>query len=172
MKQPIRFFAIGLFTASLILLIYYLFDNAPNEASDLTTDELIEEIENEGLRVITEEEYITLTVYKDLANNEENEKDEKEEQQDEENETEKNEDDESNENQDIKTYTVKVKEGMMPEEIAKLLEDNEIVDDAFSFATYLEDNGYSPYVQIDSFKLTSDMSPKEIAEKITKNRKP
>lgn len=169
MKQPVRFFAIGLFTASLAILLIFLFTNSSHEASDLTTEQLIEHIEEDGYRVITEDEYITFAVNKDLAseNSDANDQKKKDKQKDTNNKKENKES-----KKDVKSYTVKVKSGMMPEEIAQLLEDNNIIDDAFSFATYLEDNGYSPYVQIDSYKLTSDMSKKEIAEKITKNRRP
>lgn len=187
MKQPIRFFSIGLFTASFIIFIIFLFNHTSNKENDLTVDEMIESIETDGYRVLTEEEYITYTVNKDLAHEDtkkENAKSKEKKPKDKENNNKEKEDkqksdqsdrsDEKNNKKDqsVKKYTVKIKSGMMPEEVARLLEENDIIDDAFSFATYLEDNGYSPYVQIDSFKLTSDMSRKEIAEKITKNRRP
>lgn len=180
MKQPVRFFAIGLFTASFIMFIIFLLNNTSNEDADLSVDEMIESIEADGYRVITEEDYITYTVNKDIANEEEKEAKDNATDKPKETDQEDSKDDDSTqsesenetEDQSVKSYNVKIKSGMMPEEVAQLLEDNEIIDDAFSFATYLEDNGYSPYVQIDSYQVTSEMSNKEIAEKITKNRRP
>lgn len=174
MKQPIRFFSIGLFTASIILLITYFYDDTSSELSDFTKDEIVEYLEEDDLRVISEEDYITFTVYKEMLDEEEIEGNEnKEENKDDHNKqaTEEKEED-NDEKEEEKTYTLKVTKGMVPEEIAELLEENNIIDDAYSFASYLEDNGYSPYVQIDSYKLSSEMSRKEIAEKITKNRRP
>lgn len=184
MKQPVRFFSIGLFTASSIVFIIFLLTNTSNDKNALSTEEMIASIETDGYRIITEDEYITYTINKDIAQqeekeqskrpkkkdsgNEQNKDDEKDKTKEQKKDKPKDKDDEKS----VKTYTVKVKSGMVPGEIAKLLEENGIIDDAFSFATYLEDNGYSPYVQIGSFKVTSDMSRKEIAEKITKNRRP
>lgn len=185
MKQPVRFFAIGLFTASFIIFIIFLFNNTSNDASDLTVEQMIESIETDGYRVITEEDYISYTINKDqIQQNEiEDEKKAKEKKREKKDDKKAGQDKqqadpsskqekEKPEEKTVKSYTVKVKSGMMPEEIAKLLEKNDIIDDAFSFSTYLEDNGYSPYVQIGSFKVKSDMSRKEIAELITKNRRP
>lgn len=183
MKQPVRYFSIGLFTASFIIFIIFLFNNTSNNQKDFSVDEMISSIETNGYRVITEEEYITYTIKKDQAQAEAQEKNKKSKENKKEEDKSKptskdknTESDKPNEDEDekneVKKYTVKIKSGMVPQEVAKLLEENHIIDDAASFSKFLEDNGYSPYVQIDSFKVTSDMSRKEIAEIITKNRRP
>ena len=184
MKQPIRFFSIGLFTATIVILIVYSIFNggASNEKVDLTVDEMIEAIETDGYRVVSEEDYITYTVNKDIANQNAKEdnktssdnaqKDSEKVNKDENNKKEPTKSEEPEEDKEVTTYTIKVKQGMMPETIAEQLENNNIIESATSFAKYLEDNGYSPYVQIGSFKVSSEMSKKELAEKITKNRRP
>src|SRR5699024_11173996 len=69
MKQSVRFFAIGLFTASVLTLGFYLFSDSSNAANeDMTTDELIAKVEEAGYRVITDEEFISYSLYIDEKN--------------------------------------------------------------------------------------------------------
>src|SRR5699024_8926858 len=71
MKQSIRFFSIGLLTASIVLLgFYFLFGNSKASSKDVPLEEMIEEIESTGHRVVTEKEFIAYTI-----NNEEKEVD-------------------------------------------------------------------------------------------------
>lgn len=182
MKWPVRYFAIGLLTASLLLLISYHFLK-PEETQEVDThEEMILALEDEGYRVITESEYIELTVAKNKMNDQEEQQEEKEDKENKEDKEEKKETNkESNEkNNDEKkdkkndkekqkkvTYTLKVKENMLPSTISEVLEENKIIDDALKFSKFLEDNDYSPYIQIGEFKLTSDMSMEEVAKTLT-----
>ncbi|RLL48529.1 hypothetical protein D8M04_02010 [Oceanobacillus piezotolerans] len=59
-----------------------------------------------------------------------------------------------------------IKPGMLTSEISSLLEENNIIEDAFEFDQYLNENDYSLYVQLGEYTLTSDMSFYEIAETI------
>src|SRR5699024_718697 len=69
MKQPIRYFAIGLFTAAAILLLaFYKFDTSKANLDNLSTDEMIEAIKTDGYHVVTEDEYITLYVNNEQDN--------------------------------------------------------------------------------------------------------
>src|SRR5690625_4319411 len=62
MKQSIRFFSIGLLTASLLLLGFYYFLNDSVASSDIPVEDMIAEIESNGHRVITEKEFIAYTI--------------------------------------------------------------------------------------------------------------
>lgn len=187
MKQPIRYFAIGLLTATLISLFTFLFFYDPSsDATELSIDELITEIENEGYYVLTESEYISYAVQKDQLNeNDENEEeedgaedndndvDENNEEEndpsDEDNDTEDNEDN-AEETEEVITYTLVVEPNMLGPTVSELLAENNIIDDANAFNRYLEEEGYAPYIQIGEHELTSDMSFYEIAETIARSR--
>lgn len=72
MKQPIRFFSIGLLLASVIIAFVYLLEDSTaktSNADDMNTDEMIEALEVEGFHVLSSSEYIKLTVEKDSQNN-------------------------------------------------------------------------------------------------------
>lgn len=68
MKYPIRYFSIGLFTASLIVLIGYFLSEPTISTVDETVDEMIDTVEKEGYRVISESEYISLATSKNELN--------------------------------------------------------------------------------------------------------
>ncbi|WP_156856790.1 hypothetical protein [Oceanobacillus sp. AG] len=69
MKHTLRAFSVGLITTGLILLaVFYLFGYGNESTAEDTTEELIEKIEEKGLRVISEEDYISFT----LGNKEKN----------------------------------------------------------------------------------------------------
>src|SRR5690625_5872282 len=79
MKQPIRYFSIGLLTATIISLITFLFLYEPtSDATDFSIDELITEIEKEGFYVLTESEYISYAVQKDQLKDNNDDEDEQE----------------------------------------------------------------------------------------------
>jgi cell division protein YceG involved in septum cleavage len=58
---------------------------------------------------------------------------------------------------------------MTPGEIAAQLEEANVIDQAANFGIYLEEYGFSKKIQLGTFKLTADMSYKEIAKIITKS---
>lgn len=194
MKQPIRYFSIGLLTASLLLLITYYFSKpkaeVPTISESETIDEMILTLEDEGYRVITESEYISFAVNnqsnQDQEDDEQEEKEEKQEKDEEEEKKDKNKDqdkdkkkkdkdkdkDNKEENEEEPeeeptTFTLVIEEDMVPSTVSQILEDNNIIESATKFNEYLEDNDYSKYVQIGEFKLSSDMSMKEVAKALT-----
>lgn len=153
MKQPMRYFSIGLLTASVILLLsFYFFDNSTTGTDDLPVEEMIEAIKADGYHVVSEKEYIALSV-NDEDDNKANVKKEDKKQ---EKESEK------------KAYTINIKSGMLPSEISEILAENDIIKDANKFDQYLEKEEYSPYIQLGKHKLNSEMSTKEVAEALTK----
>lgn len=161
MKQFVRFFSLGLFLASLIIFIFfYYFDEPEIDASEISTDELIELVEEDGYRVITEEDYISYTV-----NNEEEKTDKPKENDDK--DTAKEDEEKEDKNDEVVKYTLQIKADTMPHEVIILLEEKKIIEDAEEFAKFMEKENYSPYIQQGEFELNSEMSEEEIAKAIT-----
>jgi E3 ubiquitin-protein ligase DOA10 len=167
-----------------MLIGFYFFGSETAQTTELTVDEMVPLVEEEGYRIITEEDYISLSLRNDnsSANDEEEEEgteqaDESEEDAEEEDYTEENdsneesdeeENEEMEEEEEITTYTLNIEPGMTSSEFSSLLEENNIVEDASEFNQYIEDEDYSLRVQIGEFELTSDMTIYEIAEEITR----
>ncbi|GIP61634.1 hypothetical protein J32TS6_01890 [Virgibacillus pantothenticus] len=195
MKQPIRLFGIGLLTAGIIMLGVYFFTNGNIQTADnLSDEELVTLVEDKGYHVLTNSEYIAVSVDEDEAtaakneqqpdtkakfaedksdNNEDKQENQNADKEDKNKAKQNNDkkqaaDKEKNKEDEKKTFTVNIKEGMPSSEISDQLEANDIIDDAAKFNAYLEDNDYSQKVQLGKFKVSSDMSLKEIAEAITK----
>ncbi|HLS36167.1 MAG TPA: hypothetical protein VK061_08015 [Bacillota bacterium] len=193
MKLPLRFFGIGLLTASLVFaLSLYFFKDKNSSLESESIENIAEFLEDKGYHVISQEDYIAYSVYEqkqqEQANDEENndndnneddinENDENNTNDNEENNNDSNEnnedsddesDDDSNE-KEVYTYTLTVEENMLAPDISRLLENNNIIEDARDFTDYLEDEDYSRYIQLGEHKLSSDMTYNELAEKITSN---
>ncbi|MBY7143369.1 hypothetical protein KFZ56_09965 [Virgibacillus sp. NKC19-3] len=172
MKQPVRSFAIGLFTAGLIMLIVvYFFDPPSNETKPLSSDEMISTLEEQGYHVLTESEYISLSVNDGSNSNEdtlseESESDESENQDAEETDENGSEEDNTTDVDTETSYTLNIEEGMDSGTISSSLAENDIIDDAAEFSQYLNEEGYEEYIQIGEHEVSSDMSFYEIAEHI------
>lgn len=191
MKQTIRSFALGLLVAGVIILATFYFTGDTRQAAQkLSTDEMIASIENEGYHVLSESEYISVSVKPDNSGNNEgtsNEnkqdksaKENKDNNQQNKEKANKEEENNSNSNNESKdsdkdnadkentvTYTLTVESGMAPSVISNKLAENNIIDDADKFTQYMENHDYTTKVQLGEFKFTSDMSHYEIAEELT-----
>lgn len=66
---------------------------------------------------------------------------------------------------------ITVSRGMSSEAIAKLVQDAGIIDDYLDFDNYLNTNGYSNKLSVNTFKLHSGMTYEEIAKELTKGDK-
>lgn len=177
MKQPIRYFSIGLLISTLLLFGYYAFflkEAKPKEiTAELTTDEMVDRVEAEGFKVITNEQYIAfslategLEVDSDKKEDKKNDKTEDKKENKKEDKKEKDEE-EDEEELSLITHTFVTEDNVVSQDIAKILEDNKIIDNQREFLTYLEENDYMKYIQIGKFTVSNDMSFKEIAEIIT-----
>jgi|SRR5690625_54869 len=184
MKQPIRFFSMGLLSASLLLLVFYFFfDSTTDQVSNIPVEEMITNVEQEGYRVITEDEFISYSLFIEEQNQSETKttKDEtKDEKEKDTNKDKPNDNNESNDNNDksdkdkdkeekeeVEKLTFTIEAGVVTPDIADILIENDIIEDRQKFIDFLEDNDYSSYIQLGTFEVTSDMSSKEIAEIIT-----
>lgn len=177
MKQPIRYFSIGLLISTLLLFGYFSYFHEEEKpeiiTTELTTEEMVDKVEAEGFKVITNEQYIALSLTaeeveadkdnvdkdKDKDKDKEKDKDEKPAKDEEENE--------EDEGPSLITHTFVTQDDVTASKVAKILEDNNIINDQYEFLNYLKENDYMKYVQIGKFTVSNDMSFKDIAEIIT-----
>lgn len=189
MKQPIRFFSIGLLTSAILLSgFYFFFDTSKENIENIPVEEMIAKVEEDGYRVITEDEFISYSLSTEKENADKDEKEtagkdkeqknskkddekskekEKKQEDGDKKEKKKNKEDEEDEKEKVKKVTFTTEEGVVSQDIADILIENDIIDDRQKFLDYLDDNDYSPYIQLGTFKVTSDMSMKELAETVT-----
>jgi len=190
MKQIYRSFSIGLFAAGIIMLFVYYFSGAPaNTAEDMELEELIPLVEEKGHRVVTEEEYIALSVQssnkeekteENSKKAEENKKDTKKEKDNEDSAKNSKKDKDPEENKSDKKegkdkedkkdgpveYTLQISSGMASSEIGSILAEKDIIEDAQEFTDYLEEHEYSVRVKAGEHDVSSDMSFYELAEEL------
>jgi len=69
-----------------------------------------------------------------------------------------------------KIYTLTVKSGMDSIQIAKILENNDIVDNGDSFEQFLTKRDWTRSIQVGTYNLNSTMSYEEIGRIITKKK--
>src|SRR5690625_1923873 len=186
MKQPIRYFSIGLLTASLIILIVIsFFEKGDDQQSEESVDEMIATLTDEGYHVLSSSEYISLSVTGETEDSEDTDEDEaenspketdneKEDVDKSENADDTNSEDEvveeEEEEEEVHKYTLTIEPNMLGPEVSELLKNNKIISDDEAFNRYLETEGYAPYLQLGDHKLSSDISNYEIAEVIAKSR--
>lgn len=181
MKQPIRYFAIGLLTASLVLLIVMSFFDKPNaDAEEQPVDQMIATLQKEGYHVLSSADYITLSINGEPKDTEKD----KEENADKDKDTKKDKDKDKTDDKDadketdqpeveepeVHKYTLTIEPNMLGPTISKLLKENKIIDNEDDFNRYLEKEGYAPYLQLGDHKLSSNMSNFELAEAIARKR--
>jgi|SRR5699024_1083944 len=186
MKIPIRYFSIGLLTASIIILIFFFINDEPMQDTDaLSVEELADAIESKGYRVISEDDFISYSLYLDEENAKKLEEEEKQKKKEKENNNKEKDVDKDEDNkkedadeadkdkekeedkEETKTVTISVEQGFVSQDIAKALKADNIIDNEAEFVKYMEDNEYSPYIQIGKFQVTSDMDLKQLAETFT-----
>ncbi|WP_238018853.1 endolytic transglycosylase MltG [Oceanobacillus jordanicus] len=183
MKQSVRSFAIGLFTAGILLLGgIFFFGTGGEKVEDLAAEDLIDLVEQKGYYVLNKEEYIAASVgdesktasaetnskEEDASKDKEDEATENAEAKEENSDENDSEKAEKEEEKEKTSYKLKIKEGMASSDISSVLENNDIIDDAGEFNEYLIDNDYHLKVQIGEYELTTGMSHYEVAEAITK----
>lgn len=178
MRQPVRFFAIGLLVSATLLFIFYtLFDDDNGKTSEaepqtISIEEMIENVENDGYRVMTEEQYIALTLASEQTPEDVDEgaKDESAKDEDiieeDENDAQDKENEEITKHETI-THTFTTSENVVSQEIADILLEHKIIDDRTAFLNYLQDNDYMRYIQIGTFTVNSDMTFEELAKVLT-----
>ncbi|MFC4320779.1 MltG/YceG/YrrL family protein [Litchfieldia salsa] len=153
-RNSLRTFAAGILLATSILAGLYFFQDK-EEIPPVVTDEDVKEYlsTRDDIVLIEKEEYEELVQFKEKAN----EKPVEEEQVQ-----------ESVEEKVITKYTLEIQSGMNSLEIARLLESVGIITDATQLNNYILEQNLAGKIQIGSYQLTSDMTPQQIADIITK----
>lgn len=182
MKNAMRFFSLGLLVSALLVYGFQFFSGNSSDASSIDLEDMISEVEKQGYHVVDQEEYISFSLSKEEAQDNDNSAEPK---KDAENKTAKadktkeekskeDKQDKSNENEneepvkeEASKATFKVGQGVYTPQIADILVEKKIIDDKQKFIKYMDENGYSDYIQLGTFKVTSDMSLKELAETLT-----
>lgn len=167
-KRSLRSFAFGLFAASSIIGAYTAYSGsgtAEKTDKQITTEQAEKVLSAAGYTAIAKDEYDELIAAKDKAERDAQlAKADAEKKAAEQKETET---DKADSNQPV-SYKLKIKSGMNPAEIAETLAKQKIIKDKDEFEAFLIDNDYHTKVQVGTFRVYSDMSFREIAEKITK----
>lgn len=83
------------------------------------------------------------------------------------NDSESNEDEEASEDSDVIEVEITLEDGAPPSTISNALEDAGIIDDAWDFNEYLDDNDLSGSVIPGTYEIDSEMSFSEIGDIIT-----
>lgn len=167
-RETLRSFAFGLLFATLVLAGSYFISNASredvplldeaNQTKELSIEEIKNVVSKQGYKVITKEEYDQLQ--NSLKELEQKNKQSKDPNKSDEKKTEKTEE------QIVKN--IEIQPGMVSSQVAQLLKEQDIIDNAKQFQAYLDNNELNKYIQIGLFTLNNKMSYEEIANEITK----
>jgi len=173
MKYYIRAFAIGLFTASAaLLIIYFAAGGTTGNAKSMSRTEMTDKLKEQGYRVVTESEYITLKVKKDEQRQSQNGQTKTQDKAEKKNAKATKDpakaDKDDKEKQESKTFTLHIASGMATSEISEMLQDNGIIKDANAFDKYLEKHNLAKYIQLGKHTLSSDMDQAAVAKELTK----
>lgn len=155
MKQLIRGFSIGLFTAAILLGVIYFTDT---EQMNSSTADTVNALEEDGY-----------FVYEQNMAEQVNNLEEKIIELENEEEAQFNNDqvEENAETEDLESVTITIEPGMSIQEIINLLTEEEILTDEEAFINYLQEQETSRYIQVGEFTLHKQMNPEEIAAIIT-----
>ena len=161
-KQSVRSFAIGMLLSVCVIGSYYYYAEEKNDQKEtpINVKEATSYLHKEGFIVLSDAEYTDLQ--KSVEKRKQDQTNVNEETK------EKKQEDQKKSKPKIYTYSLKVNNGMSISSIAALLSKEKIVKDQQEFETYLIDNDYHTKIQVGSFRLTSEMTFKQIAETLTK----
>jgi hypothetical protein len=170
MKQIIRAFSLGLLTATLLLfVVYQIKTEKPKHELPLegvSIEEASKLLKTKGYVLLSESEFHELITASEQKSDLEKEKTKSD---DEKTVQEEKESIEEKENPTVIEYTLTIAPGMNSIDIADTLEEANIIDNSEEFQQFLEENGYSTFIQIGDFTLHNQMSLDEIAKIITKS---
>lgn len=152
MKQPIRHFALGILTATIVLAFQYIYFNTEDdvklEKSEPSEQDMIDALEQLGYFVSLEE-----PIYNESTEaTSDNEAD--------------SENDQGTRSAAIYQFTLTIRPGMTITQVADFLIMANLIDSHEQFADYLAEHGYDRNIQIGQFQLASDMALDEIVETI------
>ncbi|SET62773.1 YceG-like family protein [Salinibacillus kushneri] len=169
MKHILRSFSLGILTATLLIsVIYYVGDDSSaneDNVKALTVEEATAYLKDEGFNVVNQQKWENIN--QTLADQKKQlESNQKEDAKKESNNSRNQEEEEDS--PDNNPVTIQIESGMATGEVADLLEEEGIIDNASEFESYLGEHGYEKAVQIGTFEVNSAMNFSEIAETITR----
>jgi hypothetical protein len=154
MKQVLQGFAVALLLAgACMLVLYFTYDNsatktttsaAPIKKKQLSTEEMKTRLEEDDYYILSSQEYEELQTKTETIENTETE------------------------SEQSNKFQLKLESGMTSEEVARLLEKKNILEDGEAFLTYLNVTKASKALQVGTYDVNSDMSYKEITDLLTK----
>ncbi|UFT97784.1 endolytic transglycosylase MltG [Radiobacillus kanasensis] len=173
MKYTIRAFSIGIFTATLVIAIAYFF--LDNESTELTSDQMIEQLEEEGYTVSQAGETTDPAQPPTEEQPEPTEEEPAEEQPAEENPTEEEPPAETEEQPAEETpsteqepYNLVIEYGTSLSTVFQNLEQAGVIENAQEFSTFITENGYETQIQAGEYELQKNMTNQQVADALTK----
>lgn len=159
-NSMLRGLAVGIILATCLLSAVFFF--TPEQDHKLTQESVEQYLSNNNLVAISKEEY------EELQNQDNNSNENKTTEPNNEVREEVEKKDKEEQKTPIQTYSLSIVSGMNSLEIAKLLEENQIISSGKEFDAYLTEKDLNTLIQIGTYELSSDMSIETIADIITK----
>jgi hypothetical protein len=166
-KRSVRSIAIGIFLSSLLIGLFYFFQQGPRQ-KEYSLEDARTLLEGKGYTILENSKYKTLQEKATIPNDATPQEQGREEV---EKSTESTQGKVVNDEQStdmIINYQLEIVGGMTSNEIAKILVQNKIVQDETAFANFLIDRDYHTDIQLGVFPLTNQMSFEQIANMISK----
>ncbi|PKR78994.1 hypothetical protein CEY16_04370 [Halalkalibacillus sediminis] len=177
MRIMVASFSIGLMTAALIMGGVFMLEDQENSSEGEQKNKLDGEsaqsyLEERDYEVIDPDEVSTLKEKNEQLHKKITQLKETMESMQESNEEEESSaGGSSNTNTDssVTQYTLTISSGMTPNDIARELEQQDIIQDGDEFSKFLESNDYSRIIQLGTYEVASNLEYSEIAQRITGN---
>jgi len=184
-RSDLRSLAGGILVATLVLSPFIIFGDDEGQADleeekaeiekidhieekdEVTEQDFQAYIETEGLFVVSESEYDSLKIDSTDYDEVKSELEETKKALEEEKKATKEQEGSSSEGETVHQLYLVIGSGMSSGEIAILLEESKVIDDASDFRKYIEDEDLVMSIKAGNYSLDSSMSVKEIADKIT-----
>ncbi|MBD7935853.1 MULTISPECIES: endolytic transglycosylase MltG [Cytobacillus] len=148
-KYLLRAFSTGVFCTTLILLIGYMLMNDENKDKQMIDKTKAQTyVKEQGYHVLTDDE-IDKLVEEKLELNKQQEELPKEDT--------------------TITTEIKIESGMLPQEIAKQLEEAGIIEYSEDFTSFLKEFNYSQKLRVGTYKVNNQQSYKELADLFSKS---
>lgn len=148
-KYLLRAFSTGVFCTTLTLLIGYMLMNDENKDKQMIDKTKAQTyVKEQGYHVLTDDE-IDKLVEEKLELNKQQEELPKEDT--------------------TITTEIKIESGMLPQEIAKQLEEAGIIEYSEDFTSFLKEFNYSQKLRVGTYKVNNQQSYKELADLFSKS---
>lgn len=166
-KRSVRSIAIGIFLSSLLIGLFYFFQQEPRQ-EEYSLEDARTLLEGKGYTILGNSEYKALQEKATIPNGATPQEQGKEEVEKSNESTQEKVVNDGQSTDMIINYQLEIVSGMTSNEIAKMLAQNKIVQDETAFANFLIDHDYHTDIQLGAFPLTNQMSFEQIANMISK----